>query len=137
MTVPSSYSASELAAYMHGELRNVASALGFTAPDSYAQAITRTLLAYGVQDIASAGNVPRLLALSSVEAWRLAVQQLTPQFNVNTDGRGQSRSDFFDHCKDMLADAEAVAAMYSDDGTGVDRAAAGRNVVRYRCDPYS
>jgi hypothetical protein len=82
MSVPSSYSASELAAYMHGELGRVADALGFTAPASYGQAIVRTLTAYGVSSIASATNVPRLLALSSVEAWRLAVQQLTPQFNM-------------------------------------------------------
>lgn len=137
MSVPSSYSASELAAYMHGELRNVAALLGLTAPDSYTQAITRTLLAYGVTDIASATNVPRLLALSSVEAWRLATQQLTPQFNINTDGRGQDRSDLFKHCREMLADAESVAMMFPDDGTGTDRASAGRVIVHYRDDPYS
>jgi hypothetical protein len=137
MTVPSSVNASGLASYMHGELGRVASALAFTVPDSYTQAITRALVAYGVQDIASATNVPRLLALSSVEAWRLAVQQLTPQFTINTDGRGESRSDFYAHCKDMLADAESVALMYGDDGTGIDRASAGRVIVRYSCDPYS
>ena len=137
MSVPSSYSASELAAYMHGELRKVAAMLGFTAPDSYTQAITRTLLAYGVTDIASASNVPRLLALSSVEAWRLATQQLTPEFNFSTDGRAQDRGDLFKHCKEMLADAESNAAMYPDDGSGTDRALAGRVIVHYRGDPYS
>jgi hypothetical protein len=137
MSVPSSYSASELAAYMHGELGRVADALGFTAPASYGQAIVRTLTAYGVSSIASATNVPRLLALSSVEAWRLAVQQLTPQFNINTDGRGESRAGFYEHARDMLADAEAYALTIPDDGTGVDRAEAGRVIVRYRCDPYS
>lgn len=137
MTVPSSYSASELADYMHGELGRVAEACAFTSPDSYTQATVRTLIAYGVQDIASATNVPRLLALSSVEAWRLAVGQLTPQFSVNTDGRGQDRSDFFEHALKMLADAQTNALLYPDDGSGVDLASAGRVVVRYRCDPYS
>lgn len=137
MTVPSSVSAAELADYMHGELGRIAQALSFTVPASYSGAIVKALMAYGVDTIASATNVPRLYALASVEAWRLASQQLTPQINTSTDGRSQNARELFEHCQMMLEDAQRVADSIPDDGTGVNRNDAGRVIVRYIRDPYS
>lgn len=138
MSVPSSQNATELAAYMHGKLGRVAAMLGFSTPANYQQAITDTLIAYGVADIGSATNVPRLLALASVEVWRLATQQLAPQINTTTDGRSQNRRELFEHCQAMLDDAQTVARQYPNDGTGAASSgnSAGRVFVRY-CDPYS
>lgn len=135
MSVPSSYSTTDLAEYMHGELGRIAVVLGFSDPSSYQQAIIRTLIAYGVQDIGAATDVSRLLALASVEVWRLATQQLAPQININTDGRSQNRRELFEHCQAMLADAETTAEQYTGDGSGINRNGAGRVIVRYR-DPY-
>lgn len=132
MSVPSSYNAADLAAYMDSELGVISDALAFTVPASYSQAVVKTLIAYGVTDIGSATDVPRLLALATVEAWRLAVGQLTPQINISTDGRGQDKAGIFDHALEMLRDAEINATRYPGDGTGVNRSGAGRVVVRYR-----
>lgn len=133
MSVPSSYNAAELAAYMHGELGIVAQACAFTVGASYDQAIVKTLLAYGVTDIASATDVSRLLVLASVEAWRLAVTHTTPRTNISKEGRSVDRSQFYDHSRLNLEAAESLARAYPVNGSAMPTA--GRVIVRY-CDRY-
>ncbi len=134
MSVPSSYNAAELAAYMHGRLRTVAAACGYMVGSSYADAIVSTLVAYGVSDISQATSVPRLLALAEVAAWEMASTDTVPRTDVTTDGRSIRRSQFHDHAVEMLSAARARAAGYPDDGSGSGGSAntAGRVVVRYR-----
>lgn len=133
MSVPSSYNANELAAYMHGRLRTVAAACGYTVPASYSDAIVSTLIAYGVSDISQATNVPRLLALADVSAWEMAATDTVPRTDVTTDGRTIRRSQFHQHAVEMLSAARSRAAGYPDDGSGSSNGTgAGRVVVRYR-----
>lgn len=136
MSVPSSVNVNELAAYMHAELANVATALALTVPASYEHAITRALIAYGVQDVGSATDVPRILALAVVEAWRMATNQLAPQVNNTTDGRTTNLRELWEHSKEALQDAMTNADLFPGDGSGANRNMAGRVVVHY-CDRYA
>lgn len=133
MPVPTSYTEDELAGYMHRRLRNVAASLGWTAPASYTDAVTDTLVAYGVADIGSVADVPRLLALADVEAWRAASAALAPKTDVSQEGRSNRRAMAYEHARDMLSDAitRALGFPAGDDSTSSAPGSGSRVTVRY------
>lgn len=134
MPVKTSYTEAELADFMHGRLRRVAASLGWTSPASYSEAVEDTLRAYGVADISSVADVPRLLALATVEAWRAAVTSITPRTDTTQDGRTVRRSQYYDHARAMLADAETKADGFTpgpDVEFGPSRAGASLTTVRH------
>jgi len=116
MTVPSSYTEKELAAYMHGELGPVAAALGLavgsTDAGSYAEAVNETLLQYGVATIAQATDMVKLRALARVYAWRKVVGLLTALFDFAADGGEYNRSQMIVAAEKNLARAVIDALEY-------------------------
>lgn len=110
MPLPVTYTETTLAEYMHSALGDTAVALGWTAPDSYDEAVNETMLAYGTTDlsqVAGSANLRRLRAYARVEAWRQAMQYTAADFAFSADGASYSRDQIHEHAKAQLALAEA------------------------------
>lgn len=75
MSIPVAYTPEMLAQYMHNVLGKTATALGWTALDSYEEAVTSATLAYGVTDLVEATDIPKLRAVARMEAWRAVMDQ--------------------------------------------------------------
>ena len=115
MPVPTALTDTMLATYMHGSLRSVAAAFGYTVPDSYEDAITDALIAYGdaatVEDVPADG-IARIRALAKVAAWRMALADATPRTDTTSDGQSTRRSQFWEHIRIGLEAAEREAAAF-------------------------
>jgi hypothetical protein len=93
MPAPTSYTEAELAAFMHSVLRSVATQLGWSAPGSYTEVVNEVLLAYGVDDIASATNIQQLRLLARREVWRAVVEETAGDYDVRSkDGAEAKRA---------------------------------------------
>lgn len=112
MPVPTSYTEANLATFMHGCLGDVATELGWLAASSYSEAVTETLLAYGVTDIAGATDMRKLRALARREAWRAAVGSLASRYDFTADGASHHLSQVYSQAQHALAAAEADAVRY-------------------------
>lgn len=135
MTAPTTYTTQELAEYMHTVLGDVAAALGWSAPDSYTEAINETLLTYGVSDIADATDIRKLRAIARVEAWKLAVGSLAARYDFGLADRQEfKRSQMLAGAKEALALAQADAASLGVGGG--PQQVVGRTRLRYINDPY-
>lgn len=138
MPVPVSYTEATLAEYMHNVLGAVADALGWSvAGDSYAEAITETLLACDVADIAQlsgADDMRKLRAIARREVWRAVVHATTAHYDMSADGLSAHRSQINEQAHKMLVAAEIDAALY-DDTAGGWRVSAEK--VSHEDDPYA
>jgi len=115
MPVPTSYTETTLADFMHDALGNVAGALGYSSPTSYSEAVNDTLLAYGTDDISTISgqaNIIKLRALSKVFAWRKAVGDLSSRYKFSADGGSYERQQMFENAKATLAMLEEAALVY-------------------------
>ena len=129
--VPVSYSETELKSFMATILGPVADALGWTVvANSFDEAVTDTLLAYGESDIADATDITKLRALAAVAVWRQAQQAAAGLFNWSTFGDKYDMADVQSRIAKSLALAESNAVNYS-----ADYAVAFTN-VRFSQDPY-
>lgn len=112
MAAPSSYSETGLADYMHAVLGPVATALDYTSPASYVEAVNEALLDYGTDDISTVSgrdNIRKLRALAMVQAWRLVVQHVSGDYDFSADGGTYNRSQIQKQAAEALARAEQTA----------------------------
>lgn len=112
MAAPTSYSETTLADYMHTLLGPVATALDYTSPASYVEAVNEALLDYGTDDISTVSgrdNIRKLRALAMVQAWRLVVQQLSTDYDFSAGGATYNRSQMQKQAAEALARAEQTA----------------------------
>jgi hypothetical protein len=99
---------------MAGVLGYVASALAYTDPTSYEEAVNEALLEYGVDDIADVTgreNIRKLRAVARVMVWRQVVRDTTGDFDFSADGGRYSRSQINEQARESLklAESEAMA----------------------------
>ena len=120
MPVPTSYTETKLALYLHGHLNQagLADMLAWSVEaGSYDEIVTDALLAYGVNDIAEATSIGKLRALGLVALWENAKTAVVAEINYSADGQSYSREAIFQHIDNMLAQARATAMPYADDYT--------------------
>lgn len=133
MTVPTSYTESELAAYMQTTIAPLDGVLGWTTvPDNYQEPVNDALLAYGVADIAEATDMVKLRTLARLMVWRAVVAATAGTYDYRVDNEQFSRSQIHEHAAAMLAIAESEAGAYVDDG----RYSIAVGTVGYETDPY-
>lgn len=135
MPVPASYTEATLATLMHTILGATATALGYAAPSGsagvYQEAVYDALIAYGVTDVATATDIPKIRAAAALAAWRKATNDAAAKIQFGGDGQSFSDQQIWEHCVKMLAAAEADASRY---GAGL---AVGVTALRYKHDPYA
>jgi hypothetical protein len=112
MSLPTTYTAEELATWMRDELLATAAVLGMSDPThaGYTTAVRRTLRAYGVSDLAQATDVVKLEALALIEVWRSVANQAATAINFEADGGRYDRKEIHKQALTMLAQAQAVYA---------------------------
>lgn len=112
MAAPSSYSETGLADYMHTVLGPVATALAYTSPASYVEAVNEALLDYGTDDISTVSgrdNIRKLRALAMVQVWRMVVQQLSTDYDFSAGNSTFNRSQMQKQAAEALSRAEQTA----------------------------
>jgi basic membrane lipoprotein Med (substrate-binding protein (PBP1-ABC) superfamily) len=109
MSVPSAYTEAELQAFMLATLRDIASVLAWTGPE-LAEAVTETLISYGVDDIADATDIQRLRAHARVQAWTAAADALAAQSDYEADGGNYKTSQMYAQALKQLAAAQSALA---------------------------
>lgn len=114
MPAPTAYTEQELADYMHGVLGNdeMARALNWSVDDGdYEDAVDETLLAYGVDDVATVtgrNNIRKLRAYARRELWRTVMQRTVGKHDTQAavEGGGESHSQIHAHARKMFRMAE-------------------------------
>lgn len=116
MPAPSTYSESDLAAYMLDIMGQVATDLGWTASTpAMVRAIYATERACAVTDIATATDMGMVEAIAAREAWRVAARWTATLHNFGPQqGVSFAMSAINDQITTQLAFAEAAASIYGD-----------------------
>lgn len=96
MSIPASYTEATLKAYLHAEVGNIASALGWSVDGGeYDEPVNDALLMYGesdIENIDSTEGVRKLRLLGLLAAWRKAASHLAGDYDFSADGASYSRS---------------------------------------------
>jgi hypothetical protein len=135
MAAPTTYTETELAAFMLAELGNVAASLGWSVQTNVQPAIDEALLVYGVDSIAEVSgreNIRKLRSFARVEAWRLAVNSLAADYDFKADGGDYKRSQLHDQAGKALERAQTDAAEFD-----VSMNVIARDSVAHVHDPYA
>lgn len=111
MPLPTSYTDTELRQFMHDELLDVASVLGWTAPEhtAYGTALRRTLRVYGVDAPEDADNPTKLELLATIEIWRSVTFATAANIDWSVDKGSYHETAIHQQARQMLATAEATA----------------------------
>lgn len=109
MAFPHSYDEGELASYMHAVIGKTAGVLGWTAPESYREAVNDALLAYGVTDIAEATDITRLRACARLAVWQAVADDTAAFYTFATDQQRFERRQVHEHANAMLTRARVTA----------------------------
>lgn len=113
MAVPTAYTETSLAEYMRvGVLRETADVLGWDTNQPLAEAVTDTLIAYGVATVTTATNIPRLRALARVAAWQAAADATTGDYQFSSIGGTYNRQQMHSQALLQLELAQVAAAVY-------------------------
>jgi hypothetical protein len=127
MALPTRYTASTLAAYMHRQLGDVAVDLGWTvATDevgSYADVVDEVALGSGVTDVADVADIRRLRLLARQEAWRAAMQATAGDTDWVGDDQAEKAAQRHAQAKAQLALAQAELQRYDAQTTAQARGA--------------
>lgn len=121
MSVPTSYDAASLAAAMHAWLGETALSLGWSVEGgSYTDAITDTLLWYGVTDLANATNIGKVRAIARVAVWEAAASAAVSRVDWSRGAERVSGSQEPEAIAKVAARmrAEAVAGGYIESNVG-------------------
>lgn len=107
MPLPNAYTQAHLADYLKKHLGTVADVLNWNVLDFHiVDAIEEALIAYGVDEVSEADNIPKLRALARREAWRAAVRQLATKYDISTpSGFSLNRSQLQQMAEKALAQA--------------------------------
>lgn len=117
MPVPTAYSEALFASYLHSVLDKLADALDWDASDPRVlEAVTDTLLEYGVSDIATiteGTDMRRLRALGRRAIWRAVVQATAGKYDFSDSDAKFSRSQVNEQAREMLKLAETDCLEFS------------------------
>jgi hypothetical protein len=112
MAIPSSYSEIQLSDYMLTVTAQISTVIGLTS-DSFDEAVNDTLVAYGVDGIASVTDINKLRTLARVEAWRTVVNATAGEHDHSSDSGETSvyfkRNQLHENAKAQLLASEAQA----------------------------
>jgi hypothetical protein len=111
MAIPASYTEAELKTFMLAAVAELGAVLGLTT-SSFAEAVNETLLAYGVDDIADATDIPKLRALARVEAWKVAVVAAGSRIDWSEAGASFKQSQYRAAANNGLSLAQSEAVPY-------------------------
>lgn len=119
MALPTGYTEATFKAWLHAELRDVASALSWTVDGGdYNEIVNEALFAYGADDIeaiAGRDNLRKLRALGRVELWRAVMSALAGDYDYRTEsGASYSRSQAHAQAKANYEQALTEALPWSD-----------------------
>lgn len=107
MALPAFYTEETLATFLMVCLSNAGKLLGWTASsDEILEAVNETLIAYGVDTISQATDIPLLRAHARVQAWRAACEGISALFDHEADGAKFSREKLHSHALAQLASAQ-------------------------------
>lgn len=115
MPVPTTMDEQDVADFMHRELSDVATALGFTATSlgSYEDAVYDVALALDVEDVADETDMAKLRAFAKVAAWKRALSAAAARYDMSDGTQALKRSQLVASIKDALATAETEASQYA------------------------
>jgi len=143
MALPTSYTETTFADYLHGILSHTANALGWSvAGGDYAEIVNDALLIAGVSDIttvAGAGPMRLLRIAGQIALWQAVVAAFVGDYDFEADGGRYDRDQLFQHAKAMLAMArgQGVVAGLDVDGDGGTAWEVQGGTVGYAGDPYT
>lgn len=110
MPPPTVYTEAALADFQVTALGELATALGWTSlTPVVVEAVDDALLAYGVADIATVANIPRLRALARVAIWQAVARATAGYFNLAVENLSFDKAQVHDHALAMIAEAEREA----------------------------
>lgn len=116
MAMPTTYTETTLAEFIHGELGTVASSLEWTvAGGSYDEAINSALAALDVSSISevTGSSIADLRILAELFAWRRVSKHTAGDMDFEADGGSYKRSQTHAQAKSMMAMLEASVAHYT------------------------
>lgn len=121
--VPSTTTAGDLAGWMSRVAGpRIVEVLGWSDPASYDDIIVDALMAYGVDDLASARDIPRLLAVARVALWQAVVEQTSGEtYLAMPDGIRAYGYQINEQAQRALAAARRAAATTYGLGYAVER----------------
>lgn len=100
MPVPSAYTDLELADYMLTSLGELGTALDLSI-DSFYEAVTDVLLAYGVSDLAYVTDIAKVRKLAKAAALRVAATKAATFYDVTIDGASYKKSQIMAQIGDL------------------------------------
>lgn len=113
MALPSSYTETTFAQFLHRVLRDLADMLSWSVEGGdFDEIINDTLSAYGVDAISSATNIPKLRALGKLALWEAVLDAAIPEINYTADGTTMNREAIFQHVERKLNTARIDAMPY-------------------------
>ena len=111
MAFPTEYTETTLKAYLHGELGNTATVLGWTvAGGDYDEPVYDALFDMGedtIAEITAMADLQKLRILAKLAAWRKAMAGLVDKYDVSADATSLKRSQMYKHAE---AQVEALSA---------------------------
>ena len=107
--IPSSYTEDMLKSYMVGRVRTIADLLGMTV-DHFTESVNDVLIAYGVDDISNATDIPKLRALAHVQAWMLVAEVASGEYQFAADGGSFNKKQIYDNA---VATLERLSITYA------------------------
>lgn len=101
MALVTSYTEKTLADFLNTVLGPTASALGWSsgADDAgdYEEPVNDILIAYGVQDVSEATDIPKVRVLARWIAWRWAADALASRYNTVVGGESLARRALYEN----------------------------------------
>jgi hypothetical protein len=135
VSIPAYATREELSEYMAAVVgAGISGTLGWTAPDSYDEAVIDTLIAYGgdVKDVYEATDIPKLRAVARMEVWRAVMEQTAGFYDITApDGIRAVRNQI--HAQAVAAYKEARRDAQKH---GVNALRVERQTIRYT-DPFT
>lgn len=123
MPPPLAYTESKYQAYLHQELGEVATRLGWSVGvGSYNEIVSEIELALGITDVVSQDTpdlVRKLRAFGRLVAWKQAIKGLAAKFEFTADLQGFKRNQMQDMALKALALAESDCAELGIGGTTI------------------
>lgn len=136
MPIPSEYNERELADYMCSCLAGLGEILCWSVETDYREAVTDTLLAYGVSDISTisgTANLRKLRALAKVIIWERVVAATVGDYDFSADGASFKRSQLHQQAQTMVSQARSELQAIAPE---LDGYAVQVDTVQHTHDPY-
>lgn len=134
MAIPSVYTETTLADYMHDVLKDVADLLGWSVVNNdYDEAINETLLSMGVDDISEVTgreNLRKMRSFARMHVWQTVVNATAGNYDFKADGGSFNRSQIHEQALIALQVSQMEVLSFNDQyRVGLDH-------IDFKHDPY-